>query len=73
MERSTHPFEFEMDCTIHNGIYKKTKTEWTEKQLAKEYDYSIIGDKKLKDIKKIEKKDKKKELINFLSLSYIKY
>ena len=61
MDRSDtlHPYNFEMDCTQYNGIYKKTKTEWIEKQLQKQFDYNIdygiVGDKKLKDIKKIEK------------------
>ena len=59
MDKSTHPFVFELDCTQYNGVYKKTKTEWIKKQVEKEYNYNIeyndsnnIGDKKLKDIKK---------------------
>ena len=61
MERSlTHPYEYELDCTQHNGKYNKTKKEWVDKQLLKQYDYNIncdsnekAGDKKVKEIKKL--------------------
>jgi len=60
MDRSDtlHPYNYEMDCTIHNGIYKKTKAEWIEKQESKQYNYKIeydsneiVGDKKVKSKK----------------------
>jgi len=62
MERSDtlYPYNYEMDCTIHNSVYNKTKKEWIEKQIAKEYDYNIkcdseekVGDKKLTEIKNL--------------------
>ena len=62
MERSNtlYPYEYELDCTQHNGKYNKTKKEWLDKQLLKQYDYNIkcdsediVGDKKLTEIKKL--------------------
>ena len=62
MERSNtlYPYEYELDCTQHNGKYNKTKKEWVDKQLLKQYDYNIkcdsediVGDKKLTEIKKL--------------------
>ena len=62
MERSNtlYPYEYELDCTQHNGKYNKTKKEWLEKQILKQYDYNIncdsnklLGDKKVNEIKKL--------------------
>ena len=58
MERSNtlYPYNYEMDCTMRNSVYNKTKKEWLEKQIAKQYDYHIncdseekVGDKKVKE------------------------
>lgn len=60
MERTnTHyEYEFEMDCTQHNGVYNKTKQEWLDKQINKQNSYNIkcdskdkLGDKKVTEVK----------------------
>ena len=62
MERSTHPFVFELDCTQHNGIYKKTKAEWIEKQIQKQFDYNIEYDSNEILVTKSKKKKKKNNI-----------
>ena len=53
MERSNtlYPFVYELDCSMYNGKYNKTKKEWIDKM--KQYNYNI----KCKN--KIELSDKK--------------
>tara|TARA_R110002153_G_scaffold72106_1_gene189013 strand:- start:28 stop:213 length:186 start_codon:yes stop_codon:yes gene_type:complete len=61
MERSNtlYPYNYEMDCTMYDSVYNKTKKEWLEKQIAKQYDYNIncdsnenVATKKVNEIKK---------------------
>jgi hypothetical protein len=46
MERSNtvYPYEYELDCTQHNGKYNKTKKEWFDKQILKQHNYNIKCD-----------------------------
>ena len=45
MERSTHPFVYELDCSMYNGKYNKTKKEWIDKM--KQYNYNINCENKI--------------------------
>jgi hypothetical protein len=55
------PYVYELDCSMYNSMYKKTKDEWIKKQIEKQLDYNIeydsnkiiLSDKKVKDIKKL--------------------
>ena len=64
MDRSDtlHPYNYEMDCTQYNGKYKKTKAEWIEKQIAKQYNYKIQYDSIEILVTKNKKKRKKNNI-----------